>query len=261
MRRSLLSSFTAPLVLFAAATASAGTLTMASWFQVTEGVPMTRTMAQLGPALGSSTATSIAVELSYPAVAFSHFIPKTAMGVIDLHVSITQGGPQAITATPSMAVADRGVPGTVIFKTAFHATMGVNQSGLEAGVNTLLRIPINIGVSAQFTSTFLVIGITHTLRVDFYGWTPHTKTITLPSSGTGSVVTAMGSFNLDAAGAGTVTLVSPTRIHLGGPLAQRDSVSITTLKLNFVPEPGTLLLLGAGLSALGLVWRRSGGAR
>jgi hypothetical protein len=75
------------------------------------------------------------------------------------------------------------------------------------------------------------------------------------------MVTVTGSFNLDAAGAGTVTLVSPTRIHLGGPLVQRDSVSVTTLKLTFVPEPGTLLLLGASALTLGLAWRRSGGVR
>jgi hypothetical protein len=152
-------------------------------------------MAQLGPATGSSTATSIAAALSYYAVAFSYFIPKTTMGLIDLHVSITQGGPQVLTAAPSMAAADQGVPGTVIFMTATHATMGVNQSALITGINTVLRIPINVGFPGQFTDTFLVLGITHTIRVDFYGWTPHTRTITPSPTATGNTVTVAGLFN------------------------------------------------------------------
>ena len=48
-----------------------------------------------------------------------------------------------------------------------------------------------------------------------------------------------------------VTLVSPSRVDIDGPLAVRRTAAFTTLVLNFVPEPGTLLLLGAG--ALGLV--------
>ena len=66
---------------------------------------MTRTTVQLG-ATGSSTGTSIAVALSYPAFSSGFFLPKTAMGVVAQHVSITQGGPQALTAMPSMAAAD-----------------------------------------------------------------------------------------------------------------------------------------------------------
>jgi hypothetical protein len=51
---------------------------------------------------------------------------------------------------------------------------------------------------------------------------------------------------------GTVTLVSPTRIAIDGTLAQRRTVSLTTLKMVFAPEPGTLLLLGAGAALLAL---------
>jgi hypothetical protein len=61
----------------------------------------------------------------------------------------------------------------------------------------------------------------------------------------------MGSFNLTANGGGTVTLVSPTKISIDCGLAQRRTAGFTALKMVFVPEPGTLLLLGAG--ALGLV--------
>ena len=60
----------------------------------------------------------------------------------------------------------------------------------------------------------------------------------------------MGSFNLTAHGGGTVTLVSPTKISIDGRLAQRRTVSVTSLKLHFVPEPASLPLIGAGAAAL-----------
>jgi hypothetical protein len=73
-------------------------------------------------------------------------------------------------------------------------------------------------------------------------------------------VVAMGSFNLNGAGGGTVTLVSPSKILIDGPAAQRRTAGFTTLKLSFVgsvvPEPSTLLLLGAGVVGLVLVGSR-----
>jgi hypothetical protein len=254
----------ATLLLLAAGGARAGMLEAATWLQTVQvpglpSVPLSRTTPQLG-ASGSATATSIAVSLSYPQISIQVFVPHTQNGVLDIALTITQGGAQAITATPSMALATQGVMGTVLVMTAQHLSMGVDQSMFVAGPNSLVRIPMNVGVDGQFTDTFVVLDFTHGITVDFYGWTPRTKTITLPSSGTGSVVTAMGSFSLTQPGVGVVTLVSPTRIHIDGPLLRQDWVSVTTLTLT-VPEPGTLLLLSAGVLALGLAWRRSGGVR
>jgi PEP-CTERM motif len=48
-----------------------------------------------------------------------------------------------------------------------------------------------------------------------------------------------------------VTLVSPSKVDIDGNLAKRRTAGFTKLVMSFVPEPGTLLLLGAG--ALGLV--------
>jgi hypothetical protein len=239
--------------MLAATAASAGTLTNATWFQVTQGIPMTRTFGQLGASGTGSTGTSMSVVLSYPAFTSDFFVPKTANGTLDLAIHITQGGPQLITATPSMATGTPGIPGTVIVMTAMHVAMGANQSMFNVGINTLVAVPLSAGKAGVATGTFTVVGALHRITVDFYAWTPHTLTFTgLTTKGANlPAVIAAGSFNLTAMGGGTVLLVSPSKISIDGSLAQRRTASFTALFLQFVPEPGTLLLLGAG--ALGLV--------
>jgi hypothetical protein len=243
----------ASILLFAASGAEAGTLTAATWSQSDFGFSLDRSGAQLG-ITGSSTATSIAVSLSFPQTTVGFFVPKTPNGVLDLHVTITQGGPQALTATPGMGGATMGVPGTVVVMTAVHNSKGVNQSTFMTGINTLVQIPLNVGVAGQATRTFLVTGQQHFMTVDFYAWTPGTSTFTGLTSGGAALpsVVAMGSFNLTALGGGTVTLVSPTKISIDGALSQRRTVSLTTLEMYFVPEPSTLLLLAAAGAALAL---------
>jgi hypothetical protein len=248
---------TVAVLLLATGAAHAGSLTMATWLQVTQGFPMTRTTAQLG-ATGTSTAGTIAVNLAYPAFATAFFVPKTPNGVLDLHIKITQGGPQAITATPGMALGTPGIPGTVILMTAVHIAKGPNVSMYNPGINTLLQIPVSVGHAGQAQSTFTVSGQAHYVTVAFYGWTAMSQTFTGLTSKFVALpdVVAMGSFNLTGMGGGTVTLVSPTKLSINGALAQRRTVTFTALKLSFLPEPAALLLLGA--SALGvLVARRS----
>jgi hypothetical protein len=248
------------VLLLGSVNAHAATLTGATWYQVNDfppivqGIPMTRTFGQLN-ASGTSTATSIAVSLSYPVVTTTVFQPGS---ILDVAVQITQGGVQAITATPGMASGTPGIPGTVIVMSAIHAGMGVDQSMFRFGPNTLVQVPLSVGKGGAFTATFIAIGHFHKVTVDFFAWTPGTvqftgltsKGIALPN------VTAMGSFNLTANGGGTVTLVSPSKINVDSILWQRRTASFTSLVLTFGPEPSALLLLGAGGLALVLLGAR-----
>ena len=256
MRRTSLLSVLGTLLL-AGASAHAGTLTNATWFQVAQGFPMTRTNGALGGS-GSSTATSVAVTLSYPAFSTKFFVPKTPNGTLDLAITITQGGFQSITATAGMANGSPGIPGTVLVMTAGHIGMGVNQSMFMIGVNTLVAVPLSNGKAGQFTSTFTVTGALHVVVVDAYAWTPGTVVLSgLTTMGVAlPTVTAAGSFNLTAMGGGTVTLVSPSKISIDGPLAQRRTAGFTKLVLSFVPEPGALLLLGGAGLGLAFAARR-----
>ena len=76
------------------------------------------------------------------------------------------------------------------------------------------------------------------------GWTVGTAVVTGTGNGT---ATAMGSNGLTAGGAGTIVLVSPIKIitNVAGTLA-----AFGVLTLTYVPEPGTLLLLGLGVAGL-----------
>ena len=252
MRARLFLSAVGFLFLLFASPAQAGTLTNATWSQVTQGFPMTRTGAQLGITGASTGASSVSANLVYPSFDTKFFIPKTANGVLDLAVHVTQGGPQAITASPNAANGTPGVKGTVIVMSAIHNTKGVNQSTFMTGVNTLVKVPLSVGKAGQFTDTFIVLGIPHFITVDFFAWTPGVQVFTgLTTKGDPlPTVTAAGTWNLTAGGGGTVTLVSPAKISIDCSLAQRRTASFTSLKMILVPEPGTLLLLAAG--ALGL---------
>lgn len=264
-----------------AGAAQAGQLTMATWTQVVEGLPVSRTYTT-APVVDNTflvgSVTSISVSLSYPQLTVSGFVPKTSMFPISRYVRVTQGGgPQHITATAGMVGASGSIPGAVLVKTAVHPTMGVDASMHQIGINTLLQVPLNMGRSSQFLDSYLVIfGNYHQLTVDFYGWTLGTQTFTgLTSRGEALPdVIAMGSWDLSPVnplhhvfgGAGTVTLVSPARITIDGPLSRR-TVSLTTLKLSFVsdgpydtipvPEPGALLLVGASAAALALLYGKT----
>jgi hypothetical protein len=276
MRRRLSFLLASAAAMLAASAVSAAPLDSAVWYQVTQGVPMTRSFnaggvcdpdgpggsppgacIQLNNVSGSSTATSIAANLSFPQFTSDFFVPKTPNGTLDLNIHITQGGAQAVVATSNSANGSPGVPGTVVVMTAAHIGMGLNQSMFKVGANTLVAVPLSAGKAGNFTGTFTVVGALHTITVEFYAWTPGTLVFNgLTTKGDPlPQVSAMGSFNLTAGGNGTVTLVSPSKVDIDGSLAQRRTASFTKLSLAFIPEPGAVLLILGGVLGLGVMGR------
>jgi hypothetical protein len=75
-------------------------------------------------------------------------------------------------------------------------------------------------------------------------------TIVTPVPGTASYT---GTDSRTPGGRGQITLVSPTKVTV---FASTLYIVLGTLTLNFVPEPGTLVLLGAGVAALGALGSR-----
>ena len=100
-------------------------------------------------------------------------------------------------------------------------------------------------VATQFTTGMgYVLGITADV---------HLPTSTTQMDVTGLTSTITGSDARTPGGVGVVTLVSPVKVITS--VAGNVPV-VVTLRVNFVPEPGTVLLLGGGIVALAIAGRR-----
>lgn len=124
----------------------------------------------------------------------------------------------------------------------------VRVTGL--GGLTLLAVPLNFGSPSTFAKSAGGISVSAIAAP----WTVGPVTVTGLGNST-SPVTAMatGSNALTLGGVGTLILVSPVKIvtNIAGNL-----VSFGRLTLVYAPEPGTVVLLGMGVAALGLLGRR-----
>jgi hypothetical protein len=110
---------------------------------------------------------------------------------------------------------------------------------------TLLGIPLSVGVTAVSVPP-TAYGIAVTAFANAWTTKSTTVALTTPTSQGATTAMATGANGL-VNGGGTVVLVSALNVltNIAGQLP-----AFVTLTLNFVPEPGTLLLLGAGVAGL-----------
>jgi membrane protease YdiL (CAAX protease family) len=137
--------------------------------------------------------------------------------------------------------------------------LGALEIGLDG---TAASGPVGVGVGGLVTAY-----PTGTIRMSLYGapWTVRTASLPITTAGGGTFVASTsggvhGPFSFTGSTAlpgGEVQLVTPLRIETSGGGAS-SFPAFARLVIRFVPEPGRLLLLGAGSAAVFLAARRRG---
>ena len=253
----------------------AGTQASATPFVGTLGI----SIGALGtlPFTGSGSGVSTANNVTVPGGTFAGTVTVAVTGnppITAVKVAIVSNGSGSFVGNP--------LTGTMpIFGAA------AIKGNLGGGPLTLVGVPFftnhdpgsavgpnGVGVGG---SVLLTIGGDPNVYLNVYNtdWTEGSKTVTgLPytyiyhvASGMAASMTipymylngtAMytGTDSRTPGGMGQVTLVTPTKVvtNLTGGLL--ILVVLGTLTLNFVPEPGTLLLLGSGVAGLAILGRR-----
>jgi hypothetical protein len=94
-----------------------------------------------------------------------------------------------------------------------------------------------------------------------FSWTTGTVSVTALHGPFPTVLARHGFDNRDARGAGEIQMVTPMLTRWVWTFGNYDTASIGHVKLDFAPEPQEWLMLAAGVSMLGLLYRSNRGSR
>jgi hypothetical protein len=136
-------------------------------------------------------------------------------------------------------------------------TMGLSASAylLNAKNKAIAAIPLNaIGVGGKVPFVAIPGLASGTIFANPYQLGMVTVMGAVIGGGTPTTAVGTGFDNRDAQGNGVLQVVTPTFIDLGG-LGPMASVAVLSISYT-VPEPTTVVLLGAGLATIGMVARR-----
>lgn len=132
----------------------------------------------------------------------------------------------------------------------------IGTSGAKAG--GVLTAPYKVTYTANYYHTQLM-QVSAVMAVGSrFPWTTGTVTVTATGRGPNNTIEQRKGFDTRVSGVGRVQLVSPVITKWLQPSVNFETSGIALLRLRFVPEPETWMLLVAGLSTLGVLYRVRG---
>ncbi len=250
--------------MFIAATANAGALLSATYIQTLQGVPLvlgtptggTPTGTLVGNTFTLDAGAAFAIQFCIGQPGNPACIPNPAgpfaPPVTRLAVTFTMNGPLVGTTADPTITAPSGIMGIA----RVMAKIG------KAPSFTLIPVLVNAGAGGNVTIPATSTSPSASLRVFLGGDVWHIGAVTQTAQTDMFVaqpdVMATGNVSVTSMGNTNVNLVSLGRLKIRG-LANSDLSTPTFLRLVYapsVPEPGTLMLLGAGVAGLAVIGRR-----
>jgi hypothetical protein len=121
---------------------------------------------------------------------------------------------------------------------------------------------VTMGYSAMYTAMYYHTNLMQQSTVNVHGyrfpWTTGSVTIAGNDPPHMTIEARQGYDNRTSLGKGTIQLVTPVLTRWQQPAFDQFTGGIGLLRLQFVPEPGKWMMLVAGLSLLGILYRARG---